>query len=95
MMLRFEWDEVKNKRNRSKHGVWFEEAQTVFDDSANRVFLDPEHSDKEDRFLILGVSFAARLLVVIHCYRESDSVIRIISARKATKKEAKFYEEGI
>lgn len=94
-MLQFEWDEVKNKRNRSKHGVWFEEAQSVFDDPASRVFLDPEHSDEEDRFLTLGISSAARLLVVVHCYRKSDSVIRIISARKATKKEAKFYEEGI
>jgi len=94
-VLQFEWDEVKNKRNRSKHGVWFEEAQSVFDDPASRVFLDPKHSDEEDRFLILGISSAARLLVVVHCYRKSDSVIRIISARKATKKEAKFYEEGI
>jgi len=94
-VLRFEWDEAKNKRNRSKHGVWFEEAQSVFDDPTSRVFLDPEHSDDEDRFLILGMSSVGRLLVVVHCYRESDSVIRIISARKATKKEVKFYEEGI
>ena len=94
-MLRFQWDETKNKRNRSKHGVWFEEAQGVFDDLTSRVFLDREHSDEEDRFLILGMSSAARLLVVVHCYRESDSVVRIISARKATKKEVKFYEEGI
>lgn len=95
MMLRFEWDEGKNKRNRSKHGIWFEEAQTVFDDPESRVFLDPEHFDEEDRFLIIGVSSAARILIVVHCYRESDSVIRIISARKATRKEIKFYEEGI
>lgn len=94
-MLRFEWDEAKNKSNRAKHGLWFEEAQSVFDDSASRLFLDPEHSDEEDRFLILGMSSTARLLVVAHCYRESESVIRIISARKATKKEGKFYEEGI
>jgi hypothetical protein len=94
-MLQFEWDETKNKRNRSKHGIWFEEAQTVFDDQASRVFINPEHSDEEDRFLILGMSSAARLLIVVHCYREADSVIRIISARKATKKEVKFYEEGI
>lgn len=95
MMLRFEWDEIKNKNNRSKHGIWFEEAQSVFDDSASRVFLDLVHSDEEDRFIIVGMSSAARLLVIVHCYRESNSIIRIISARKATKKEVKFYEKGI
>lgn len=94
-MLRFEWDENKNKLNRSKHGIWFEEAQSVFGDLASRVFLDQEHSEEEDRFVIVGMSSGARLLVVVHCYRESDSVIRIISARKAAKKEAIFYEEGI
>jgi len=94
-MLRFEWDERKNKRNRAKHGVWFEEARSVFDDPHARLFFDPEHSEEEDRFILLGVSSAARTLVVIHCYRESHSLIRIISARKATKKEARFYEEGI
>lgn len=94
-MVQFEWDEAKNRLNRSKHGIWFEEAQSVFDDSSSRVFLDAAHSDKEDRFIILGMSSAARLLVVVHCHRESDSIIRIISARKATKKEVKFYEEGI
>lgn len=61
----------------------------------SRVFLDQEHSEEEDRFVIVGMSSGARLLVVVHCYRESDSVIRIISARKAAKKEAQFYEEGI
>lgn len=94
-MIRFDWDETKNRRNRAKHGVWFEEAQSVFDDSRCRVFHDPEHSEEEDRFLILGMSSAARILVVVHCYRESDSIIRIISARKATKREANYYEEGI
>jgi uncharacterized protein len=94
-MIRYEWDELKNKRNRSKHGIWFEEAQSVFDDTAARVFHDPEHSGDEDRFLIMGLSSAARLLVVVHCYRRSDSVVRLISARKATKKETRFYEEGI
>jgi uncharacterized DUF497 family protein len=59
------------------------------------VFLDPEHSEEEERFLLLGLSSAARVLVVVHCYRESDSVVRIISARKALKKEVRFYEEGI
>ncbi len=94
-MLRFAWDERKNRANRTKHGVWFEEAQSVFDDSRARLFYDPEHSEAEDRFILLGVSSAARTLVVIHCYRDSDSMIRIISARKATRKEAGSYEEGI
>ncbi len=94
-MLRFDWDERKNRRNRAKHGVWFEEAQSVFDDSRARLFYDPEHSEAEDRFILLGVSSAARTLVVIHCYRDSDSMIRIISARKATRKEVRSYEEGI
>ena len=94
-MLRFEWDERKNKRNRTKHGVWFEEAQSVFSDPHARLFFDLEHSEEEERFILLGVSSAARTLVVVHCYRESDSLIRIISARKATKKEVRFYEEGI
>ena len=60
-----------------------------------RLFYDPEHSEGEDRFVLLGVSSAARTLVVVHCYREQDSLIRLISARKATKKELRFYEEGI
>ena len=94
-MLRFEWDEKKNRGNRTKHGVWFEEAQSVFRDPNARLFHDPEHSEEEDRFILIGVSATARPLVVVHCYRESDSVIRIISARKATKKEVRFYEEGI
>ena len=75
--------------------MWFEEAQSVFDDPNGRLFADPEHSEDEERFIILGVSSEARLLVVVHCYRESDSVIRIVSARRATKKEVRFYEEGI
>jgi len=94
-MLQFDWDERKNRRNRTKHGVWFEEAQSVFSDPHGRLFCDPEHSEAEDRFILLGVSAAARILVVVHCYRESDSVVRIISARKAKKKEVRFYEEGI
>ena len=94
-MLRFDWDERKNNANRTKHGVWFEEAQSVFSDPQARVFHDPEHSDEEERFLLLGLSSAARVLVVVHCYGESDSVIRIISARKGVKKEVRFYEEGI
>lgn len=65
-MLRFDWDERKNKGNRAKHGVWFEEAQSVFDDPHARVFYDPEHSEEEDRFILLGVSLAGRTLVVVH-----------------------------
>lgn len=94
-MLRFDRDEQKNKRNRIKHGVWFEEVQIVFDDPHVRLFYDPEHSEEEDRFILLGVSSAGRVLIVIHRYRQSESLIRIISARKATKKEVRFYEEGI
>jgi uncharacterized DUF497 family protein len=94
-MLRFEWDERKNRGNRLKHGVWFEEAQSAFRDPNARLFHDPEHSQDEDRFILIGVSSMARPLVVVHCYKESESVIRIISARKATKKELRFYEEGI
>jgi uncharacterized protein len=75
--------------------VWCEEAQSVFRDPNARLFHDPEHSEEEDRFILIGVSATARPVVVVHCYRESDSVIRIISARKATKKEVRFYEEGI
>jgi hypothetical protein len=94
-MLRFEWDERKNRSNRTKHGVWFEEAQCVFRDPNARIFHDQEHSEEEDRFILIGMSPAARPLVVVHCYKESDSVIRIISVRKATRKESIFYEKGI
>lgn len=89
--LHFEWDEAKNRRNLKKHGVSFEEAQTVFlNDHAIR-FFDPDHSDDEDRFIMLGVSFKLRVLVVCHCHWESEQVIRIISARKATRQEATHY----
>jgi uncharacterized DUF497 family protein len=94
-MLRFEWDERKNRSNRTRHGVWFEEAQSAFGDPNARLFHDSEHLGEEDRFILIGMSSAARPLVVVHCYKESDSVIRIIPARKATKKELMFYEEGI
>jgi uncharacterized DUF497 family protein len=94
-MIRFEWDEKKNRSNRKKHRVWFEEAQQVFDDAAALRYYDPEHSDDEDRFLLLGISGSGRVLVVVHCERGEGSVIRIISARKATKKESKDYEKGI
>lgn len=95
-MIKFYWDENKNKANRKKHGIWFEEAQSVFDDPHGRLFLDSEHSSgEEDRFILIGYSSSDKLLVIVHCLRESDSVIRIISARKATRKERMFYEKGI
>ena len=92
--LSFVWDPRKNTQNIEKHdGIDFEEAKTVFYDEYARIIYDPNHSINEDRFIILGLSNKLRLLIVCHCYRESDSIIRIISARKATQKEAKAYEE--
>jgi len=85
-MLRFDWDEKKNRSNRSKHGIWFAEAQTVCDDPHGRVFVDPEHSDEEEWFIIVGTSSAGRLVVVIHCDRQSNLIIRIISALAASKR---------
>lgn len=92
-MIRFEWDENKNEINKKKHKISFEEAKTVFYDEEALVIDDPEHSQEEERFIILGLSKKANLLVVCHCYRASDTVIRIISARKATKSETKQYNE--
>ena len=89
--LIFEWDDAKNKINLKKHGVSFEEAQTVFFDDNAIEFDDPDHSLDEERYLLLGFSQRLKILVVCHCYRDSDSIIRIISARKATKKEQKAY----
>ena len=94
-MLAFDWDEQKNESNRKKHGIWFEEAQQVFDDPRGLVFFDEDHSKLEDRFILLGISGSARVLVVVFYEKEDDDIIRIISARKATKKEIKRYEEGI
>ena len=87
----FEWDEAKAASNVLKHGVSFEEAQAVFLDESARLIDDPDHSDDEERYLMLGYSFQARCLVVIRCYRESDSAIRLISARRATVREEKVY----
>lgn len=92
--LKFEWDENNNSTNKAKHNISFEEAQTVFYDEYALVIDDPEHSVDEDRFIILGFGNQAKLLVVCHCYRQADMVIRIISARKATKNESKFYEQS-
>jgi hypothetical protein len=91
--LIFKWDENKNRINRKKHNLSFEEAKTVFYDTEAILFDDPDHSESEERFLILGFSEKARLCLVSHCYREDDSVIRIISARKATQSEIDFYNE--
>lgn len=93
MPMNFEWDENKARINLQKHGVSFEEAQTVFYDENALLIDDPDHSEDEERFIILGLSAGARLLVVCHCYRESETVIRIISARKATRKETQYYEQ--
>ena len=89
--IRFTWDSAKATQNRRKHGVSFEEAQSIFYVDYAQLAPDPDHSKEEDRFILLGRSNQLRLLIVCHCYRESDSVIRIISARKATKKEQKAY----
>lgn len=89
--LSFEWDPRKDASNQKKHGVTFDEAKTVFTDEFARLIADPDHSEDEDRFIILGTSIQSRLLVVCHCIRDKD-VIRIISARKADKRERKVYE---
>ena len=89
--IKFEWDENKNTINKRKHGISFEEAQTVFRDEEALVIDDPDHSQEEERFIILGFREKANLLVVCHCYRASDSIIRLISARKATRTEQGYY----
>jgi len=87
----FEWDDKKNTSNKRSHGVSFEEAQTVFFDENAIEFDDPDHSIQEERFILLGLSQSLKVLVVCHCYRIDESKIRIISARKATKKEQGVY----
>lgn len=89
--MRFAWDATKAKENVRKHGVSFEEASTVFADENARLMHDPDHSQGEDRFLLLGFSAKLRMLIVCHAYRENDEVIRIISARKATPSERGQY----
>ncbi len=91
--LRFEWDTEKSLANQRKHGISFEEAQAVFLDENALMIHDPDHSDEEDRFVLLGLSAKIRLLAVCHCYRKSNEVIRIITARKATRIEQKCYWE--
>lgn len=90
-MLSFVWDEEKAHSNLEKHGISFAEAKSVFYDEHARLIADVDNSEKEDRFLLLGMSFRPRLLLVCHCYREDDRVIRIISARKSTRHEAQTY----
>lgn len=89
--FKFEWDEDKNSINKTKHRVSFEEARTVFYDDCALIKDDPKHSEEEERFIVIGISNKANLLVVCHCMRQSDEVIRIISARKASKTEEKQY----
>jgi len=89
--LHFEWDPRKAAANAKKHGVTFEEAKSAFSDERAKLIDDPDHSEDEDRFILLGLSGSLRLLVVCHCYRMEGNVIRIISARKATSEETKFY----
>jgi len=89
--LQFEWDNRKEKLNVKKHGISFDEARTVFYDENAIQFFDPDHSDDEDRFILLGISFKLKVLVVCHCFRESETVIRIVSARKADGDEEQEY----
>ena len=90
--IEFEWNTIKNDINKKKHDVSFEEAVTVFYDPEALIIPDPDHSIDEERFLILGFSYRLRLLIVCHCYRKNEKVIRLISARKATNNERKWYE---
>ena len=87
----YRWDDTKEEINKVKHGISFKEAMTVFDDDDALYKPDPDHSDYEERFIIIGYSVRSRLLVVCHCYKESDTIVRIFSARKANKHEEKEY----
>ena len=91
-MIEFEWNSAKARSNLKKHGISFEEAQSVFYDEYARQFDDDDHSDEEERFIMLGMSIKSRVLVVCHCERSGGNVIRIVSARKATSKERSFYQ---
>ncbi len=90
--MQFEWDLAKAELNLSKHGISFDEAKTVFLDENARLIPDPDHSDDEDRFILMGLSAQLRLLTVCHCYRGENDTIRLISARKATKTESSWYK---
>ena len=90
--LHFDWDPKKAAANQKKHGVSFDEARTVFFDDRAKLIDDPDHSESEDRFVILGLSGALRVILVCHCYRDEGNVIRIFSARKASPYEARQYD---
>ena len=92
-MLKFEWDDRKDAENWRKHGISFEEAETVFYDEQALLITDPDHSTEEDRFILLGLSSALRTLVVCHCYRQDGEVIRLITARRADRQERGEYEQ--
>ena len=94
MPIRFEWDPRKERRNLQRHGIVFDEASTVFADTLSITIPDPDHSDEEDRWVIMGVSYRQRLLVVVHTEKEYEETIRIISARPADGSERREYEEG-
>ncbi|GMU73712.1 MAG: hypothetical protein AMXMBFR42_31640 [Burkholderiales bacterium] len=91
MSLAFEWDLRKAAANLRKHGVSFEDAESVFSDERARLIDDPDHSAVEERFLLLGLDSNVRLLVVAHCYRAGGNTVRIVSARKATREEQRYY----
>ena len=93
-MIKFEWDPAKAVSNIKKHGISFEEAQTVFYDDFALQFFDDKSSETEDRFLLLGMSSEAKVLLICHCERDGGNTIRIISARRATKNECKHYQGG-
>jgi uncharacterized protein len=93
--VRYDWDARKSRANKTKHGVSFEEARTAFLDEHARVIPDPEHSADEERFVLLGMSVQLRVLVVCHCYRASNRVVRIISARRADPSERRQYAEHL
>ena len=91
--INFSWDNKKAQSNKVKHKITFEEAKTVFDDENARLIYDPDHSENEDRFIMLGLSCKLKILTVVHCYKDDENNIRIISARKSTKKEQKQCKE--
>lgn len=93
--IEFEWDPSKDRANQAAHGVSFAEASTAFYDDHGLLLDDPDHSDDEDRFVLLGISASLRLLVVVHCYRGGDARIRIISARRATRPESRDYQSQL
>ena len=94
-MIYFQWDPSKNVLNIKKHQISFQEAATVFFDQSGLLVEDDAHSEQEERHILIGLSLEGNVIVVSHCYRENDKIIRIISARKATKNERLQYEKGI